>query len=172
MARASYDHLNCSIARTMEVIGDAWTPLILRDIAIGITRFDALQRDLGISRKVLSERLAALVEHGVLAREPYQDKPTRYDYFPTEKGADLAAVLLAMQSWGNRWETGDDGPPMLVRHEPCGALIDAVTSCSSCGEPLTIADLTPIPGPGFKEGPDTAEVTAALERLAAARLAA
>ena len=71
-----------------------------------------------------------------------------------------------------RWETGDDGPPMLVRHEPCGALIEAVPSCSSCGERLTVADLTPIPGPGFKQGPDTAEVTAALERLAAARLAA
>lgn len=172
MARSSYDHLNCSIARTMEVIGDAWTPLILRDIAIGITRFDALQRDLGISRKVLSERLAALIEHGVLAREPYQDKPTRYDYHPTEKGADLAFVLLAMQSWGNRWEAGEDGPPMLVRHEPCGALIEAVPACSSCGERLVVGDLTPIPGPGFKEGGDTNEVTAALERLAAARLAA
>jgi DNA-binding HxlR family transcriptional regulator len=76
MSRASYDHLNCSNARTMGVIGNAWTPLILRDIAVGITRFDALQRDLGISRKVLSERLAALVDHGVLFREPYQDKPT------------------------------------------------------------------------------------------------
>ena len=117
MARASYDHLNCSIARTMEVIGDAWTPLILRDIAIGITRFDALQRDLGISRKVLSERLAALVEHGVLAREPYQDKPTRYDYYPTEKGADLGFVLLAMQTWGNRWIFGETGPHQDFREQ-------------------------------------------------------
>jgi len=79
MPRTSLDHMNCSIARTLDVIGDAWTPLILRDIAFGITRFDAIQRDLGISRKVLSERLASLVEHGVLMREPYQDKSVCYD---------------------------------------------------------------------------------------------
>lgn len=169
MARTALDEMNCSIARTLDVIGDAWTPLILRDIALGITRFDAIQRDLGISRKVLSERLAALVDHGVLARSPYQEKPARYDYHPTEKGADLAFVLLAMQAWGNRWACGEAGPPILLRHETCGALVDVVPSCSNCGERLRPADITPLRGPGFVPGPGTAEVLAALERREAAR---
>ncbi len=167
MSRASLDDMNCSIARTLDVIGDAWTPLILRDVAVGITRFDAIQRDLGISRKVLSERLAALVAHDVLQRVPYQDKPARFDYYPTEKGADLSFVLLAMQAWGNRWAFGEDGPPILIRHEACGELIEAVPACSSCGERLNVADITPLRGPSFEPGPGTSEVSAALDRRAA-----
>jgi len=170
MPRAQLDEMNCSIARTLEVIGDAWTPLILRDIAIGITRFDAIQRDLGISRKVLAERLASLVEHGVLQRAPYQEKPVRYDYYATEKGADLAFVLLAMQTWGNRWIFGEQGPPLLLRHEPCGATIEAVTACSNCGGKLAVGDLTPLPGPSFD--PAMTELSAALERREAAFAAA
>lgn len=162
MARTSFDHMSCSIARTLDVIGEAWTPLILRDIAFGITRFDAIQRDLGISRKVLSERLATLVDHGVLERVAYQDKPARFDYYPTEKGADLGFVLLAMQAWGNRWIFGEQGPPLLLRHEPCGAAIEAVTACSNCGEQLSVGDLTPLPGPSFD--PSMTEISAALER--------
>jgi len=164
MGRTSFDEMNCSIARTLEVIGDAWTPLILRDIAFGITRFDAIQRDLGISRKVLSERLASLVDHGVLARAPYQDKPARYDYFPTEKGADLAFVLLAMQAWGDRWVFGEDALPVVFRHESCGAVTSPVPSCTHCGERLEVSDVTPLPGPGFEPGPGTSELPAAFER--------
>jgi DNA-binding HxlR family transcriptional regulator len=164
MARASFDQMNCSIARTLDVIGDAWTPLILRDISIGITRFDAIQRDLGISRKVLSERLASLIEHGILQRVPYQDKPVRYDYYPTEKGADLGFVLLAMQTWGNRWAFGESGPPLLLRHEPCGATIEAVTACSNCGERLAVGDLTPLRGPSFDAA--DSEISDALNRWA------
>ncbi|HYI79866.1 MAG TPA: helix-turn-helix domain-containing protein [Thermoleophilaceae bacterium] len=170
MTRMPLDDMNCSIARTLDVIGDAWTPLILRDIAIGITRFDAIQRDLGISRKVLSERLGSLIEHGVLQRVPYQTKPVRYDYYATEKGADLGFVLLAMQTWGNRWIFDEQGPPLLLRHEPCGATIEAVTACSNCGEQLSVGDLTPLPGPSFD--PDSPEVSAALERREAAFSAA
>jgi DNA-binding HxlR family transcriptional regulator len=98
-----FDQMSCPIAQTLAVIGERWTPLILRDVAFGLTRFDTIQRELGISRKVLTERLAGLVEHGVLERTPYQEAPTRYDYTLTEKGADLCKVLLAMQAWGNRW---------------------------------------------------------------------
>jgi DNA-binding HxlR family transcriptional regulator len=168
MPRASLDEMNCSIARTLDVIGDSWTPLILRDIAFGITRFDAIQRDLDISRKVLSERLASLVEHGVLQRAAYQEKPLRYDYFPTEKGADLAFVLLAMQSWGDRWTSGDAGAPILIRHESCGEVVEVVPSCSHCGERISLADATPLRGPGFEPGPGTSEISAALERREAA----
>lgn len=103
MAGTPFDEMHCPIAQTLAVIGERWTPLILRDIAFGLTRFDAIQRELGISRKVLAERLAGLVEHGVLERTPYQEGPTRYDYTLTEKGVDLCKVLLAMRDWGNRW---------------------------------------------------------------------
>lgn len=109
MARASHADMDCPIARALDVIGDAWTPLVIRDIAAGITRFDALQRNLGISRKVLTERLATLLEHGVIERTAYQDKPTRYDYLLTEKGKALGYVLLAMHDWGKRW-TAEPSP--------------------------------------------------------------
>lgn len=168
MKRTSFDDMSCSIARTLEVIGEWWTPLILRDITLGITRFDALQRNLGISRKVLTERLNALVEHGVIERAPYQDNPPRYDYFLTEKGADLGLVLLAMQAWGDRWVFGETGPPMQFRHAPCGAVTSPVPSCSGCGEPLRAADLTPVIGPGLNPGPGTSEIPAAVERWQAA----
>ena len=89
MQRTSFEEMTCSIARTLTIVGEWWTPLIIRDIYGGITRFDALQRNLGISRKVLAQRLATLVEHGVIQRTAYQDRPRRYDYGLTEKGADL-----------------------------------------------------------------------------------
>jgi DNA-binding HxlR family transcriptional regulator len=167
MARTSFDDMNCSIARTLDVIGDSWTPLVLRDIALGITRFDAIQRDLGISRKVLSERLASLVDDGVLTRVAYQDKPARYDYYPTEKGADLAFVLLAMQSWGDRWVFGEQGPPVLFRHEKCGAVMSPIPACDHCGERVEVTDLTPLPGPSFPT--NAGEMSAAFERLRAVR---
>jgi DNA-binding HxlR family transcriptional regulator len=105
MPRTSYEEIDCPIARTLEVIGEWWTPMILRDVNLGITRFDAIQRDLGVSRKVLAQRLAALVDEGVLERVPYQDNPPRHDYRLTDKGRDLGAVLLAMAAWGRRWRT-------------------------------------------------------------------
>jgi DNA-binding HxlR family transcriptional regulator len=164
MRRTPFDDMTCSIARTVAIIGERWTPLILRDLALGITRFDAIQRNLGISRKVLAQRLAALLEHEVIARTPYQDKPARYDYTLTEKGTDLALVLLAMQSWGDRWVFGETGPPMLFRHEPCGAVTSPVPSCSGCGEPLRPAEVTPLLGPGANPGPGTSEIPAAIAR--------
>lgn len=103
MHRTSFADDVCPIARTLDVIGDPWTPLVLRDIHQGITRFDALQANLGISRKVLAQRLAALQEHGVIEREAYQDNPPRYDYRLTDKGRSLGPVLRAMITWGERW---------------------------------------------------------------------
>jgi DNA-binding HxlR family transcriptional regulator len=169
--RTSFDQMACSIARTVEVIGEWWTPLILRDITIGITRFDALQRNLGISRKVLTQRLAALVDHGVVERRPYQENPTRYDYSLTEKGVDLASVLLAMQAWGDRWVFDDDSAPVLVRHDACGAVARPVAACSSCGEPLQPTEVTLLPGPGARSGPGTRETLQALARLEESRSA-
>lgn len=171
MARTSFDRMSCSIARTVDVIGDPWTPLVLRDIAIGITRFDALQHNTDISRKVLTDRLSKLVAHGVVERQPYQHNPIRYDYFLTEKGADLAGVLLAMQTWADRWVFGDKAVPLLLRHDPCGKIVKPVVTCSGCGEPLEPADVTPLPGPGSKAVRGTRLTREALDRLLAARSA-
>jgi DNA-binding HxlR family transcriptional regulator len=165
MARASFDEMTCSVARTLGVIGDAWTPLVIRDLTLGISRFDAIQRNLGISRKVLAQRLAALVDHGVVDRTPYQGNPVRYDYRLTDKGADLAMVLLAMMAWGDRWAFGDEGPPLRFRHEACGEVMEPVMACSRCGEALSPEALTPLAGPSAAAGPGTSEIPAALDRL-------
>ena len=165
MQRTSFEHWACPIARTLDVVGEWWTPLIVRDLAIGISRFDSLQKNLGVSRKVLTQRLARLREHGIVERTPYQDKPVRYDYHLTEKGDELAIVLLAMQSWGVRWLLGETSAPVVMRHEPCGSITAPMLACSECGEPLRRDDVTPVPGPGSVTGPGTSEVHAALARL-------
>ena len=169
MQRTSFDEMACSIARTVEVIGEWWTPLVLRDITIGINRFDAIQRNLGISRKVLTQRLNALLEHGVIQRAPYQESPTRFEYSLTEKGIDLAMVLLAMQAWGDRWVFGEEAAPVVVRHDACGAVTRPVAACSSCGDPILPTEITLLPGPGASAGPGTRETLAALNRLRQAR---
>lgn len=161
--RTSFDEMHCSVARTLDVIGEWWTPLILRDVFTGLTRFDEIQEDLGISRKVLTQRLDALVEHGVLQRVRYQDRPPRHDYLPTEMGLDLMPVLMAMIAFGDRWLS--DAPPVRVRHATCGKVTVAVPSCAECGERLTPQDIRLEPGPGLAGVPDE-EAAAARRRLA------
>lgn len=146
--RTSFEEWDCPIARTLDVVGEWWTPLVVRDLAAGTSRFDSLQESLGVSRKVLAQRLAKLQEHGVVERNAYQHNPVRYDYTLTEKGAELAMVLAAMYSWGTRWMLGDSPPPTLMRHDPCGAITQPVVACSDCGEPLRLADLTPLASAG------------------------
>ncbi len=160
--------MSCSVARTLDVVGERWTPLIVRDLLLGVRRFDAIQRDLGISRKVLAERLTELVDDGIVERVPYQDNPRRHDYVLTPKGIDLGYVLLALKAWGDRWACPAEGPPMLLRHERCGAIADVVPACSTCGEPLKLEDVTPLAGPGARRRPGTTEVVEVLRRLAEA----
>ena len=148
MTRTSLSSVTCSIARTVDILGDAWTALILRDVLVGITRFDDIARDLGVSRKLLAARLERLVEEGILERRRYSEHPPRHDYLPTEKGADLHGVLLAIMAWGDRWTAGKAGPPALLRHEACGHDAQPEVACSHCGEELTLANTTPRPGPG------------------------
>lgn len=163
MQRSSFADMTCSIARTLDVAGEWWSPLILRDVHLGITRFDELRRDLGISRKVLSERLERLVEQGVLDRRAYSEHPPRHDYLLTEKGSEFVDVLLAMVAWGDRWTAGAAGPPVLLRHDGCGELTHAEIRCARCGEPLHADEVTVEPGPGGSAGRGT--------RLVAERLA-
>jgi DNA-binding HxlR family transcriptional regulator len=162
--RTSFADMTCSIARTLDVAGEWWSPLILRDVHIGITRFDDLRRDLGISRKVLTERLERLVEHGLLERHAYCERPPRYDYLLTEKGRELVDVLLAMVAWGDRWTAGDEGPPVLLRHLGCGELTHAEIHCARCGRPLHADDVRVEAGPGGSAGAGTRVVAERLGR--------
>ncbi|WP_049558999.1 winged helix-turn-helix transcriptional regulator, partial [Nonomuraea sp. SBT364] len=115
MQRTKFGEMACSVARTLDVIGEPWSPLILHDISAGMARFDRIQADLGISRKVLTGRLNHLVEHGVLERRPYDNRP-RYEYHLTAKGAELIDLLMVMTRWGDKWLAGEAGPPVLCRH--------------------------------------------------------
>jgi DNA-binding HxlR family transcriptional regulator len=137
----------CSIARTLDVIGEPWSPLILRDVWAGFRRFDQIQADLGISRKVLTERLHHLVERGVLERRPYDRRP-RYEYFLTERGAELVEMLMVMAGWGDKWLAGEAGPPVVYRHHGCGEISGAGLRCTHCGAPMHAGDVDLLPGPG------------------------
>ena len=148
MQRTQFGDMACSIARTLHVAGEPWSPLIIRNSFVGITRFEDQQKSLGISRKVLAERLDWLVENEVLEKRPYSDHPPRYDYVLTQKGHELADVLLAISAWGDRWTAGEAGPPALFRHRVCGELTHAEIRCAHCGEPLHSQDVESLPGPG------------------------
>ena len=148
MQRTQFADMACSIARTLDVIGEPWSPLILRDVFVGINRFDQLQADLGISRKVLAQRLAWLVEQGVMQRRQYSDRPPRHEYTLTAKGQELCDLLLVMVGWGDRWTAGDAGPPVLYRHHACGEIAHAELHCSHCDRPMRATDIDTLPGPG------------------------
>ena len=151
MQRTAFGDMACSIARTMDVIGEPWSPLIVRNIYIGINRFDQLQQSLGISRKVLAERLRWLTEHGVLEHREYSAHPPRHEYVLTGKGLELFEVLMVMVAWGDKWLAGEPGPPVLYRHHACGQIGHAELHCSACGEPMSAADIDVLPGPGSAE---------------------
>lgn len=147
MQRTQFGEMACSIARTLDVIGEPWSPLILRDVWVGMTRFDQIQTDLGISRKVLTERLNHLVDQGVLERRPYDARP-RFEYHLTDKGLDLVELLMVMVRWGDRWLAGEAGPPVLYRHHACGEISRVEPCCSECGRPMHPGDVDLVAGPG------------------------
>jgi len=139
--------MDCSVAQCLEVVGEWWSMLVVRDAFLGVTRFDDFQRRLGISRNILQQRLVHLVDAGVLVRVPYSEHPVRYDYRLTDKGRDLWPVLTAMRQWGDRY-AAPAGPPIKVVHNGCGATSEAVLVCGSCGEAVGPRDVRAVPGPG------------------------
>lgn len=147
MRRASFDDMACSVAQSLEIIGEWWTPLILRDAFLGVTRFSDFQERLGIARNILSARLDNLIDHGVMKKVPYQDHPPRFDYKLTEKGRDLWLVVAALREWGDRWEA-PEGPPVSMVHRTCGHVTHIVPTCSECGEVLSPFDLKAVRGAG------------------------
>jgi DNA-binding HxlR family transcriptional regulator len=139
--RKSFAGMDCSVAQCLEVVGEWWSMLIVRDIFLGVTRFDEIADRLGISRNILNQRLGHLTEHGVLERVPYSEHPPRYEYRLTSKGRDLWPVLTAMRQWGDR-HAAPGGAPLQMIHHDCGNLVEAVMTCSCCGEPLGTGDAT------------------------------
>lgn len=139
---------DCSLARALAVLGDRWTLMILRDAFLRVRRFDDFQASLGIARRVLAERLALLVEEGVLAKIAYQERPARYEYRLTPKGLDLYPALLSLVHWGDAHYAGRKGAPILHRHKACGHDFRAVLACSECGEKVGARDVAAHPGPG------------------------
>jgi DNA-binding HxlR family transcriptional regulator len=155
MRRTSFAGMACSIARSLELIGDWWNPLIVRDLYLGLHRFDDLVGDLGISRNLLVQRLAALVEAGIVAREPYSVHPPRDRYVLTPAGEELVPVLMALAAWGDRWATPEGGPPVRFEHRGCGHEFVPTVACPSCNQPIQADAVVVRPGPGGRRGPGT-----------------
>src|SRR5262249_59294986 len=148
MERTSFAEMRCSLARGLELIGDWWSPLIIRDLFLGVTRFDELVEDLGISRNLLTLRLRALAGNGIVERTPYGRHPLRHEYRLSEAGRDLVPAILALTAWGDRWARPKEGSPMLFVHKSCGAHFEPQVTCSACGEPVTPDAVKTLGGPG------------------------
>ena len=128
MQRTSFEDMTCSVAQCLDVVGEWWSMLIVRDAFLGVTRFDDFQARLGISRNILTRRLNRLVDNEILERAPYQDHPPRSEYRLTGKGRDLWHVMAAMCQWGDKW-AAPSGPPLEIRHTACGHLVTVVPTC-------------------------------------------
>jgi DNA-binding HxlR family transcriptional regulator len=151
MLPRTYEHQVCSIARSLEVIGDRWTLLIVRDALRGVRRFDDFRGRLGVAHNVLSDRLSRLTEAGVFERRRYQERPDRYEYHVTEQGRDLWPVLMSLLFWGDRY-LALDGPPLIPLHRDCGGRLTPQLSCADCGAGLGLTDVELTPGPGAAPG--------------------
>lgn len=147
MERKSFAEMDCSVAQCLEVVGEWWSMLVIRDCFMGVTRFEDFQRRLGISRNILKERLNSLVDAEVLVRVSYSEHPPRYDYKLTQKGRDLWPVLTAMRQWGDQY-AAPNGAPIDLVHNSCGQLTHAEMICAWCGERLTARNVHAVPGTG------------------------
>ena len=150
MLPRTYDDQNCSLARTLEIVGERWTLLILRDAFLGIRRFDEFQERLGVSRTVLAGRLDLLVDQGILARDRYQQRPDRYEYVLTAKGLDLWPALNALRSWGDSYASPDGAPREFV-HAACRRSIAAAAYCPHCETTVDAHDVLTNPGRGSRQ---------------------
>jgi len=149
--RRSLGDWNCSVARTLEVLGDGWTMLILRDAFLGTRRFADFEAALGISKNILTKRLQHLVDHGVMEKVDAGVHGTRFEYLLTRKGKDLLTVVTALRQWGDRWEFGPGNEPILVVDQATGDPIEPVRIRRVDGTPVPSRDLGVRPGPGASE---------------------
>ena len=150
MLGRDYADQTCSIARALEVVGERWTLLILRDVINGKHRFDEMVESLGVTRTVLSQRLQHLVAEGVLERVAYAERPVRHAYQLTEKGAALTPVIAHLLWWGDAYYPEPAGPPRLLLHKDCGGQVSARLGCQTCGAVLGPGEIETRPGPGAR----------------------
>ncbi|HXN39946.1 MAG TPA: helix-turn-helix domain-containing protein [Solirubrobacteraceae bacterium] len=139
---------NCSIAGALAILGERWTLLIMREVLLGRSRFADIARETGVAPNILSDRLATLVEHGLLERRRYSEHPESYEYLPTRKGRDVAPVLVALMQWGDRHATPAGRPPRVHVHVKCGHDAHPRLVCAHCNDTIRPADLKVRPGPG------------------------
>ena len=152
MLQRDYPDQVCSIARSLEVVGERWTLLILRDAVLGLTRFEEFQEDLGIASNVLTNRLKLLCDEEVLERIPDSQRPGRPKYVLTDKGRDLGPALIVLMKWGDRYYPTPEGPPRLTLHADCGGSIGPDLRCDRCGKPARAGEISLPPGPGAPRG--------------------
>jgi len=150
MGRISTSTSGCSIQQTLDVIGDRWMLLIIRNLFRGARRFSELEEDLGIAKNLLTVRLNKLVSAEIVERVPYQDRPVRHEYLLTQKGRDLSPSLVALMKWGDRWCNDGSAPTVLV-HSDCGTPLMQVTHCPTCDDALDPGQIRSRPGPGARE---------------------
>src|SRR3954447_18981506 len=151
MRRSSFEDMNCSVAQSLEIMGEWWTMIIVRDAFFGVTRFEDFQQRLGIARNILTARLDTLVDAGVLERELYDEARQRYDYRLTPMGRALWPVLTTLRQWGDKYVVGRGNEPIQLRHETCGAKATAHLTCDHCGERLSARDARIVAGPGLED---------------------
>lgn len=153
MKRVSFENMQCSIAQTLEVVGEWWTLLVLREVFFGRRRFTEMLEDLGIARNILTDRLNRLVEEGILVRHEVADGG-RSEYRLTEQGRELFPVLIALMQWGDRWRKLPKGAPTELVHRTCNRKTTPSLVCSHCGKPITPTNVGARPGRGFRNDTD------------------
>lgn len=151
-AALAYATDNCTIGRTMSVLGERWTFVVIREVANGIRRFDDMRRHTGMPRQVLTDRLALLVDHDILRRAPYREagQRERHEYRLTEKGFELFPLMVAVAAWGDRHYADEAGPPVAFEHRGCGAPVEVVVRCAQGHALDEPRDIAARPGPGIK----------------------
>lgn len=145
----------CSIAAAIDIVGDRWTILILRDAFRGLRRFDEFRRDLNIPRAVLADRLRRLVDNGVMTKREYQDRPVRHEYRLSRMGIELSPILVALMHWGDRWLNADEAPTVLV-HDACGTQVELGFHCLTCQRDFSPTEITSRPGRSESRSPSRA----------------
>jgi DNA-binding HxlR family transcriptional regulator len=156
MLGRTYESQTCSVARTLELVGERWTLLIIRDAFLGVRRFGDFAERLGVARNVLQDRLERLVEAGILMKVPYQERPLRHEYRLTDMGRDLWPSIVALLQFGDKHLASEAGPPMLLLHRGCGGELDDRRLCKSCGRPVELRDVDAVAGPGGAHLPESA----------------
>ncbi len=152
MRSNSFEGMACSIAGVLDAVGDRWAMLILRDLLLGLRRYEDLRKSTGVTHATLSDRLRRLAEHGLIERRQYQAGPDRYEYFLTRKGKDLALVVQALAQVGDKWEVaGDAGPPLKFVNRRTGRPVRLALVDEKSGELIRFRDVRAEPGPGADE---------------------